>query len=213
MLRFAPQNDWVIIIVIACILVYLAMLFFLQRDSSIAEFLVKDFADSSNSFLTWGTTSLVYCTLLSVLFSQFVPIIPPKIAAVQLFGYGLNKFGFTFFGVLLFYLLKALLGYIYYASVGNIRKWNVFYFTAAKFYFCVSLLLIFLCLGHYYFMPNPMELLNNYVLLFIIIFIFKIIYYLFHKNRILPYQWYYKILYICTLQILPVLVLWKLLFL
>jgi hypothetical protein len=203
----------VIIIVIACILVYLAMLFFLQRDSSIAEFLAKDFADSSNSFLTWGTTSVIYCTLVSVLFSQFIPFIPPKIADLQLFGYELNKFGFTFLGVSAFYLLKALLGYIYYASVGNIRKWNIFYFTATKFYFCVSLLLIFLCLGHYYFMASPMELLNNYVLLFIIILIFKLIYYFFHKNRILPYQWYYKILYICTLQILPVLVLWKLLFL
>ncbi|TQE61297.1 DUF4271 domain-containing protein, partial [Leptospira interrogans] len=36
--------------------------------------------------------------------------------------------------------------------------------------------------------------------------------YIFHNQPILPEKWYYKFLYICTLQIVPVLVLWKFLF-
>ena len=43
----------------------------------------------------------------------------------------------------------------------------------------------------------------------ILAFFLKITIYLFHNQRMLPGEWYYKFLYICTLQILPALVMWK----
>ncbi|MDO5616201.1 MAG: DUF4271 domain-containing protein, partial [Cruoricaptor ignavus] len=44
------------------------------------------------------------------------------------------------------------------------------------------------------------------------LFSFKILFFTFNKNYILPKEWYYKFLYICTLQFAPLFALSKLLF-
>ena len=106
LIRIVQQNDWVVIILVSCIFLYIFMLLSLRRDSSVTEFLLQKFADSTNNFLSWIIISFV--------------------------------FAFAF--------------------------------------------------------------------------LFKQIYYILHSSNILPQKWYYKFLYICTLQIVPVLVLWKLLF-
>jgi hypothetical protein len=53
---------------------------------------------------------------------------------------------------------------------------------------------------------------RTYAFSMLMMFLAKCIFELFHKEPILPKEWYHKILYICTLQILPLLVLAKLLF-
>ncbi len=212
MVRIAEQNDWVIFLIVGCIFAYLFMLHSLQRGAGLKEFLLQHFEDSSNSFLSWCVVSVVYCLVFSALFSQYIPVVPPLIEKVKVFGYSLNKFGFTLLSVSTVYLFKTAVSYVFFAGSGNFKKWNIFYFAATKFYFCASLLLMVACVIHYYYPIDRLIAFKVYVPVVLLLVIFKVLYYIFHKNRVLPQQWYYKFLYICTLQIVPYLVLWKVLF-
>ena len=189
------------------------MLLYLHRDSSVRVFLMQKFADSSNNFLSWIIVSVVFIVLLAVLVSQAIPVVPKKIRDLHLFGYEMNKFGFTFLTLLSFYGLKSVLGYLFYAGTGTLKRWSYFQFAASKFYFTVSLLLMLLCFYQYFYEFDVLKLFDFYFIGFIVLFLFKIMLYLLSPQHILPHKWYYKFLYICTLQIAPVIALWKLLFL
>ena len=212
LIRIVQQNDWVVIILVSCIFVYIFMLLSLRRDSSVTEFLLQKFADSTNNFLSWIIISLVFALVLSVFVSQNIPVVPQKISDFQFFGYELNKFGFTFVGISVFYFLKNILTYLYFAGTGAAKKWEVFYSIASKFYFCFSIVIMILCLIQYFYRFDKWVMFDVYLAVFAFAFLFKQIYYILHSSNILPQKWYYKFLYICTLQIVPVLVLWKLLF-
>ncbi len=212
MIRIAQQNDWVVFIIVGCIFLYIFMLTSLQRDSSVRQFLLQKFADSSNTFLSWLVISLVFCLLLSTFISQYIPVVPKKISSIQLLGFELNKFGFTFLSISVFYLVKTALSYLFFAGTGDLKKWPVFYFTGSKFYFCISILLIILCIGSYFYPIDALRIFPYYFGMWIFMILFKVVFYFFHTNNTLPEKWYYKFLYICTLQIMPLLVLWKVLF-
>ena len=212
MLRFAEHNEWVFFTMIGCIFALLFMQIILHRYANLREFLLESYQDSSNILPTWLIISSVYITATSTLISQYVPVIPEPVAHWSFFGVSLNKIGFTISILVIFCLLKALLSFLFFASVGHAKTWPKFYFAASKFFFVLSIILIALNFGHYYFVTDPALALNIYLLYFGIIFIFKLFYYIFNKNAILPNQWYYKFLYICTLQIAPIFALWKLLF-
>ena len=188
------------------------MLISLRRDSGVLEFLTQKFPDSTNNFLSWIIISVVFCLTLSVLVSPYLPAVPKSISALQIGGYELNKFGFSLLAISTFYFLKNALSYLFFAGTGSVKKWEVFYFTTSKFYFCFSLVIMVLCMIGNFYMVNRTEMFNYCLIGFAAIFLFKLSYYLFHSSRILPEIWYYKFLYICTLQIIPVLVLWKVLF-
>lgn len=212
LVRLVEYNDWVIFSLLACAFVYAIMFITLLRGIRIGEFFVMEVEDAPNSFLVWVITSLVYTVVFSVFVSQYVPIVPEQIAGLQLGGYQINKVGYSFLCISSFYIAKLILTYLYYSAVGNSRKWKLFYFTVTRFYYVLSLVLMAACIVHYYFNIDKHEMLKYYVLVFIIVFIFKQFLYLFHVNKILPERWYYKILYICTLQIVPLFALWKVLF-
>lgn len=212
MVRIAEHNDWVIFTLAACIAALSLMLISLQREASLKEFLLQKIEDSSNIFLSWLIVSVVNVTLISVLISQFIPFIPEFIKPVSAFGLQLNKFGFTFITIAVFYFLKIAFTFFYFYSVRNQKNWQKFYFSATRFYFITAMLLVVACLQEFYFPLGRLQNLQLYVFFFAIIFVFKNIYYLFHNYRILPSIWYYKILYICTLQIIPLMVLWKFIF-
>ena len=188
------------------------MLISLQREASLKDFLLQKIEDSSNIYISWIIVSLVYVILLSVLISQYIPFIPKNISSLLIGGYEINKFGFTFLSVSSFYIVKIIITYFYYYGVRAQKKWQQFYFVATRFYFILSILLILGCLQVSYFPAERIQTFQTYGIFFIMIFVFKNIFYLFHNYRILPKNWYYKFLYICTLQIIPLLVLWKFLF-
>ena len=212
LIRIVQQNDWVVIILVSCIFLYIFMLLSLRRDSSVTEFLLQKFADSTNNFLSWIIISFVFTLVLSVFVSQNIPVVPQKITDFQFSGYELNKFGFTFASISVFYFLKNICTYLYFAGTGTTKKWEVFYFIASKFYFCFSIVIMILCLIQYFYRFDKWVMFDVYLAVFAFAFLFKQIYYILHPSNILPQKWYYKFLYICTLQIVPVLVLWKLLF-
>ena len=188
--RIPENNDWVIFILVGCIFLYVFMMNVIERDASLKDFLLQKYFDASNNLPSWMITSCVTTLTLSVLISQYIPIVPKFIADLQLFGYQLNKFGYTLLAVLFFYLIKSTLGFLFYQSIGDGKKWTIFYFTSTKFYFILSFLLIILCVAHYYFPIDRNEIFLYYVCFFSFVFIFKVFFYLFHKNKILPEKWF-----------------------
>ncbi|MGV4414840.1 DUF4271 domain-containing protein [Chryseobacterium sp. T1] len=212
LVRIPEYHDWVIFCILGCVFVYIFSFRVLHRDANLKDFMTLQKDDSSNIILSWMLTSVVVCVMLSVLLSQFVPVVPKIVSDVSWLGYELNKFGYTFMCISGFYLTKSLLSYFYYSSLGCNRNLINLYLTANKFYFLVSLVLIGASLAIFYFPIDEIQFL--YILMIIggLTFILKIFIYLFNNQPILPKEWYYKFLYICTLQIVPLLVLIKLLF-
>lgn len=206
------HKDWVIIIILISIVAYLVMLQWLQRKPAVKDFILQSREDAINVFPSWLIISLVNIALLSALISQYIPFIPKPIAEIDFLGYELNKFGYTFFVFSVFYLVKCFLSSIFYLLLGEGNHFLQMYFSASKFYFLLSFLLIALVFTNYY-MP-----IDRYVFFPIIlvtlggIFLFKNLFYLLNKTPILPSKWYYKFLYICTLQFAPIFALWKSLF-
>ena len=212
LIRLAENNDWVVFIILGAILVFIMVLQYLQREAGLVAFFTQNFIDSSNIFPTWLVVSVVYTVLLATYFSQFIPLVPKVAEQVSPFGYSLNKFGFALLGISVFYFIRFFLTFFFYSSIGQDKKWGKLYFVSSKFYFAVSILLIIAIITNYYFDINRLLLLKISLFFVIFIFIFKNLFFAFNKNYILPNEWYYKFLYICTLQFAPLLALWKLLF-
>ena len=210
MIRTVAHNDWVIYSVIGVVLCYIIMFRTLHRDISLYDFLLQPFEDVNNTHLSWAITTILYCISFSVLFSQYVPIVPKFIEEnLSFWGISFNKFGFMFFTLLLFYLAKNLITYFFFASVENTKNYNHYALSAQKYYLVYSLVLLGLSVLHYYLPLNTRLFFKIYLIAVALAFLLKILYYLFNNQEILPKQWYYKFLYICSLQILPVLVVWK----
>ena len=208
-----PENyDWVIFIILGCCALYIVMFNWLQRDPSLKNFILQKIDGSSNTFPNWIITSVCHTLLLSALLSQMVPTLPFVVDQFSVLGYSLNKFGFTFLVIGGLYFAKAIITFLFLHSVGAGKRWGRFFFTVTRFYFITSLLLIVANLAHYYYIPDKEFMLQLYVPILLGTVLFKVVFYVFHKNQILPQQWYYKFLYICTLQIAPILIAWRLLF-
>ncbi|MBS1548541.1 MAG: DUF4271 domain-containing protein [Bacteroidetes bacterium] len=211
-IRWVENNDWVIFILLVCLFIYVFMLRTLNRDASLLEFITQPITEGANVLVNWLAVSVVYVLSFTVLVSQYVPIVPKWLAQYQVLGWQLNKFGFSLGVIFLFYLSKSFLTFLFYMSIGEGKRWSPLIFVATKFYFVCSFVLIIANIIHYYFGIDNKLVMQYYVLILVFLFVFKLFYYKFNKNITLPKDWYYKILYICTLQIIPLWVLWKILF-
>ncbi len=212
LVRIAEHNDWVVYCILGSIFAYIIVLSVFNRDANIKDFLTQKIEDSNNLTPSWTIISIVRSVMITVILSQFVPVVPKFVSDLQLFGIQLNKFGFTFLAVMTFDIVKNILSFLYYNSIGEGKKLKRLASISSKFYFLESIGLIVAGFALYYY---PLDLVRYfYVVLFVLIslFVMKNLIYIFHNQAILPEKWYYKFLYICTLQIVPVLVLWKFLF-
>jgi len=72
MIRIVENHDWVILVVLVIIAMYLALFNGLQRGQSIGEYLRQDYKEIQNLFLCWLGISVGYIAVLSVLFSQYI---------------------------------------------------------------------------------------------------------------------------------------------
>ena len=212
MVRITEHNDWVVYCILGSIFAYIIVLSVFNRDANIKDFLTQKIEDSNNLTPSWTIISIVRSVLISLLLSQFVPVVPRFISDFQLFGIQVNKFGFTFLAVIAFDLIKNLLTFLFYNSIGDGKNLKGLALISSKFYFLESIGLIIAAFALFYY---PLDLVRYfYVIITVLIslFVMKNFIYIFHNQAILPEKWYYKFLYICTLQIVPVLVLWKFLF-
>lgn len=213
MIRIVENNDWVILAIVLMVLVYLMMMRFLQRDASLVEFVLQNYSDATNAIFTWVVVSAVFCVSYGLVISQFVPTTPRFLDDLLSFSkYSFSKFGFFVITIMLFYFLKASVTYFYYASIGEEKKWKQFAFASQKYFFVWSLLFMLFSILHYYFLKDNARYFEMYLGLLGFFTVMKLPYYFLHRQKPLPKDWYHKILYICTIQILPELAVWKFLF-
>ena len=212
LIRIAEHNDWVVYCILGSIFIYIILLSVFQREASIKDFLLQKIEDSNNLTPSWVIISMVKCIMTSLLLSQFVPIVPKFISDIQLFGFQINKFGFTLLALLSFDIVRNILTFLFYSSVGSVKNLRGLTLVSSKYYFLESIAFILASFALYYFPIDPVKYFYFIIGLVVGSFILKNLIYIFHNQSILPEKWYYKFLYICTLQIVPVLVLWKFLF-
>ena len=105
--------------------------------------------------------------------------------------------------------IKCVLSYLFLPAPANADRWKSYTFNINKFFRIIILLFCALYISSlflsYRSLPGVQLLHRN------------VDFYLcrqnsistFNRNPTLPKEWYYKFLYICTLQILPHLVVWK----
>jgi len=202
----------VVYCILGSIFIYIILLSVFQREASIKDFLLQKIEDSNNLTPSWVIISMVKCIMTSLLLSQFVPIVPKFISDIQLFGFQINKFGFTLLALLSFDIVRNILTFLFYSSVGSVKNLRGLTLVSSKYYFLESIAFILASFALYYFPIDPVKYFYFIIGLVVGSFILKNLIYIFHNQSILPEKWYYKFLYICTLQIVPVLVLWKFLF-
>lgn len=211
-IRFYEQHDWVIFCILACIFIFIFSFIFLHRDASIKDFLLLKKEESSNIVLSWILTSVAFTIMCSVCLSQFVPTIPKSISNISFFGLSLNKFGFTFISVCLFFFSKTVLTFFFYSWLGYKKLLINLYTISNKYYFLYCIGFVAAALSLYYYDVDSLNFLYVIMICCTILFILKLCLIWYNKPQTLPREWYYKILYICTLQIAPLMMLWKLLF-
>lgn len=209
-IRIYEDNDWVIFVILACAFASIAIFSFLRM--SMWEYLRQELVISANNLLSWVAGSGVFVVLCSVLISQYIPVLPREIEERHIGGFTLNKFGYTLVVVALYYFVRIVITYFYYQSVGATHRWAAFYFSASKLYWVSALLLMAICFANEYYPIDKSVAFPLYCGLSVLFVCAKNAYYLFQKPAILPKEWFYKFLYICTLQIAPILVVLKLLF-
>jgi hypothetical protein len=211
LIRIVEHNDWVVYCILGSIFIYIILLSVFQRDANIKDFLLQKIEDSNNLTPSWLIISIVKCVMTALLLSQFVPIVP-KLFSIDVFGFQINKFGFTFLTLLIFDIIRNILTFLFYSSVGSSKNLKGLTLVSSKFYFLESIAFIIASFALYFLPIDLVKYFYFIIGLVICSFILKNLIYLFHNQSILPEKWYYKFLYICTLQIVPVLVLWKFLF-
>lgn len=198
--------------ILGSIFIYIILLSVFQRDANIKDFLTQKIEDSNNLTPSWLVISIVRCVMLSLLLSQFVPVIPKVFSEIQFFGYQINKFGFTLMSVIVFDIIRNMLTFFFYSSIGSGKNLKGLTLVSSKFYFLESIALIIAGFTLYFYPIDPVKYFYFIIGLVVGSFVLKNLIYIFHNQTILPEKWYYKFLYICTLQIVPTLVLWKFLF-
>lgn len=213
MIRLVENNDWVIFTLLGLVAMCLVMFYWLLRGISVWEYLMQGYKETQNSVLTWLLTSVGFVVVFSLLFSQYIPVVPRVFLELEIEGWVPNKIGSLLLVLCGYYGLKFILTAIFYASIGQIDKILVLGFVAQRFYYVQAVLLMIMSVFHYYYFSEDMFFYPYYEISVGVILMLKNILYFFHKEHPLPNEWYYKILYICTLQILPLLAMWKFIFL
>ncbi|AZZ58750.1 DUF4271 domain-containing protein [Riemerella anatipestifer] len=213
MIRIVENKDWIIYTLLGVGFLYVVMFRVLLRDISLIKFFTLKEEFANNTIQSWVVTSVGFIILAAIALSNILPINPRLFAEYfNVFGYTPNKVGSIILAVVFLFFFRTVSTYFFLASIGEVERWKSFYFLATKFFLGYSLALIVLVLAQNYFPIETEWMIYVYAVFFCMSFIFKNLVYLFHHKTILPDEWYYKILYICTLQILPFLVVGKFLF-
>jgi hypothetical protein len=87
--------------------------------------------------------SVVFCLVFATFISQYIPFVPKSISHLNLFGYELNKFGFTLIVLAGFYFIKNILTYIFLPEQAPSKNGICFISRCRNFIFLSLLSLLF----------------------------------------------------------------------
>jgi hypothetical protein len=217
-IRVAPELHWPILALLAILSLYILANTLLNKNMSIGDYLRQTYHPESHYFGQVLLIGLVFTSLLSLWLWPLLPTLPAWLQDIEVMGYVPNKFGYLLACMASYMIIKHLLCWCFYLCSGSLKRWVPYCFSLHKFYLVFSALVVLLIINQYflhvehYFLPKGFDEHRTYGLILVGMFVTKCIFEFFHQEPILPKQWYHKFLYLCTLQILPLLVLAKLLF-
>lgn len=205
--RESPHNDMVLYVVVACMLILCASKYLFAKN-------VNTLMNKSEylSFTDDNTT----------LFSFIINVMMVALASLMLVSY----FNVTFFDFQLTYLAKVgvtfglISGVMLFKLMIEMAYYKAFYNAGSMSYFMKSssyvnarniLILLLSVLFFYYTDLKEEYIMIFWFILLVINRIWEIVFRYTMQNVNNKSIWYYNILYLCTLEILPILVLAKLL--
>lgn len=214
--RILLSNDWMTLL----FLLLLVILFFVKKIAPLkfenvfarpfkVHILDKEIYENISFFNIFNIIFLVFSAIvLSILLFQ-TPLFLGKFISIEVaFDNNFDTFFIVFLKVLIFYFLKFIFEYFMFQVLQLQDK--VFYFMVSKwnYYFTTSVYVFLLLIFEEY------ADFNNLLIYFFIGGIYLItfiMHFLTNKNLIFS-NFFYFILYICTLEIAPLLILFKLIF-
>lgn len=211
-LRNDPSAEWVAWLLLGCLFILAGSFRLLYQHPTVWHYLKAPQVPSVNNLAFYVIVSGVCTALLAALLSGYVPLLPAWTDELRVAGIGLNPFGYTWWVLSLTDAVRVLLTFLLFSATGNAQRWAHFYYFMAKYQVVYSFPLLVLCIARYFF---PVDVYHFGEILLITLglsFIIKIALTLILRPEVLPSPWYYKLLYICTLQFSPVLLVAQLLF-
>lgn len=214
--RILLSSDWMTLL----FLLLLIILFFVKKIAPLKfeevfarpfkmHILDKETYESVSFFNVFNVIFLFFSAIVfSILLFQTPFFLEKFISVEAVFDDNFDTFFYVFLKVLTFYLLKFIVEYFTFQVLQLEDK--VFYFMSSKwnYYFTISVYVFLLLIFEEY------ADLNNLLIYFFIGGIYLItfvMHFLTNKNLIFS-NFFYFILYICTLEIAPLLILFKLIF-
>lgn len=205
------QKAWGSVLFFCCVAYFIVLQVFF-RGRNFRTLLWGTEEELINKIPGYSLLSCVYILLLSMLTYILVPERPWSVLSWDIFGYRPNIFGFCLMVYAAYFIFKFLLGRLLYGLSGSTRKFIYLQTFMLRWYLLtVPLLLILSFVYFFHFYPNTNY--NEAFRYFLLgIFFIKLIGIVSLTQKVLPRNHYLKIVYLCTLQIMPVVVLIKVLF-
>lgn len=209
-LRHFISNDLPIFIVLvsATLLVIVFQVF--HKGMGLIDYLTGPMEETGNLYSSWILGSIAFAMCWSVILSSFIPAVPRSWQDLVSFsGFRFTSFGFVFWCVSGLMLFRSIFSFLFFHTSGHKSTWLPFVHQALQFHTVYTLFLLPSILIWFYILDSSVHFFPHIIAILGGIEVLKIVHYLIHHRHCLPHGWYHKMLYICTLEILPLFFLWK----
>jgi len=204
--RVINNTDFItLLLLIGLLILVLAKVIF--QDFFGKAFQLKN-ENFENQYLISGFLTLVLLINFTILIIPFVKNITSSLYFTNIY----IKYIAVFILLSVFYLIKNLFFYLYHVILTNQESYTEFVqlrITNTSWLIIYSFLMI---LYYFYSSFEKKYFTEIIIILYLFIKIIEWIIYIIQNKTEKQLQWYYKIVYLCTLEILPLVVIFKFLF-
>lgn len=204
-LRLPEDNDWVLQLFIASLAVL----------SICKIFFAKNFMALGNleDYLNVNDNSALFSMIINFLLLVFVSILVVPYFDISAFNPSFTRIApfFIVMGLLLTVVLfRLLFEVLFFYAFDVTTKLSTFLRSSSYMNFRSLVILMLATLLFYYSELNKTYILGGWVVLLILFRLFDLYFRYIDQKKVNPLHWYYYILYLCALEILPTIVLIKL---
>lgn len=212
MLRNTVSHEWIFLFLILTVILYALVFHFFFRAKTAKQIFSPYGEDLLNKIPAYVCLSLAYAIGTGILLYATAVGRPLEVLRADINGYRLSEAGYIAALLAVYFPLRFILTRILYAMCGSLGRFVNLQFFFTKYYLAATPLLV--CAGFIFFFYeqySPQAILTLRYILAAALLV-KMLLMLLSAGKILPKNHYLKILYFCTLQIMPVLVLIKALY-
>jgi hypothetical protein len=209
--RMFENNDWMaVVLLLVFVLVSLLKVLYPKRLESLLGclFSKRYFLDYSSELLElFGMFNAILFLIQNIILSLFGFWILQNIEYIQ---NDFVSYVSVFIGVNAYFIFQYIIGKTIAVLFGYSEQFEIN--RVLKFNYMKSICLLFIpvLISLIYAFPNSSFMLGFSVVLMLLLFVFRLVLILVSNIKQFSYNWFYFILYICTLEILPIIFLYLL---